>query len=295
MELRTLNYFLTVAREENITRAAALLHLTQPTLSRQLMQLEEELGVKLFRRSQHRIILTDAGLLLRRRAQEIVELAERAAQELHPQAEISGSIAIGSGDLRSMTLLADLLADFRRAHPQIRYTLFSGNSDDIKERIEHGLLDLGLLLEPVDFSKYEILRLPVKERWGVLAPAGTPLAAKESVTPQDLAGMPVIMTTRELMQREMIRWLGPCADQIQVQASGNLPYNLAQLARKQVGVFLNIEQDCAYTGLQFVPLSPPLQSGTVLAWKKAAPASAAITALLLFAQEYINRITAHPE
>ena len=109
MELRTLNYFLTVAREENITRAAALLHLTQPTLSRQLMQLEEELGVKLFRRSQHRIILTDAGLLLRRRAQEIVELAERAAQELHPQAEISGSIAIGSGDLRSMTLLACLL------------------------------------------------------------------------------------------------------------------------------------------------------------------------------------------
>ena len=144
-----MRYFLAVAREENITRAAALLHMTQPTLSRQLMQLEEELGVKLFRRSQHRIILTDAGVLLRRRAQEIVGLAERAARELHPAEEVSGEISIGSGDLKSISLLADMLAEFHQAYPLVRYVIYSGNSDGIKERIEQGLLDIGLLLEPV--------------------------------------------------------------------------------------------------------------------------------------------------
>ena len=141
MEFRTLKYFLTVAREENITRAAALLHLTQPTLSRQLMQLEEELGVKLFRRSQHHIVLTEAGMLLRRRAQEIVELAEKTARELRPAEEVTGRISIGSGDLRSMTYLAKLLAAFHRQHPRVQYEIYSGDSDGIKERIEQGLLD----------------------------------------------------------------------------------------------------------------------------------------------------------
>ena len=166
MEFRTLKYFLTVAREENITRAAALLHLTQPTLSRQLMQLEEELGVKLFRRSQHHIVLTEAGMLLRRRAQEIVELAEKTARELRPAEEVTGRISIGSGDLRSMTYLAKLLAAFHRQHPRVQYEIYSGDSDGIKERIEQGLLDMGLLLEPVDTSRYQILRLPVRASWG---------------------------------------------------------------------------------------------------------------------------------
>ena len=140
--------------------AAALLHLTQPTLSRQLMQLEEELGVKLFRRSQHHIVLTEAGMLLRRRAQEIVELAEKTARELRPAEEVTGRISIGSGDLRSMTYLAKLLAAFHRQHPRVQYEIYSGDSDGIKERIEQGLLDMGLLLEPVDTSRYQILRLP---------------------------------------------------------------------------------------------------------------------------------------
>ena len=215
MEFRTLKYFLTVAREENITRAAALLHLTQPTLSRQLMQLEEELGVKLFRRSQHHIVLTEAGMLLRRRAQEIVELAEKTARELRPAEEITGRISIGSGDLRSMTYLAKLLAAFHRQHPRVQYEIYSGDSDGIKERIEQGLLDMGLLLEPVDTSRYQILRLPVRESWGVLVPEDSPLARREAVTPGDLADSPLILTTRELMRREMIRWFGPYADRIQ--------------------------------------------------------------------------------
>ena len=243
MEFRTLKYFLTVAREENITRAAALLHLTQPTLSRQLMQLEEELGVKLFRRSQHHIVLTEAGMLLRRRAQEIVELAEKTARELRPAEEVTGRISIGSGDLRSMTYLAKLLAAFHRQHPRVQYEIYSGDSDGIKERIEQGLLDMGLLLEPVAPSRYQILRLPVRESWGVLVPEDSPLARREAVTPGELADSPLILTTRELMRREMIRWFGPYADRIQVAASGNLPYNQTQLAREGLGIYLVIRLD----------------------------------------------------
>ena len=284
MEFRTLKYFLTVAREENITRAAALLHLTQPTLSRQLMQLEEELGVKLFRRSQHHIVLTEAGMLLRRRAQEIVELAEKTARELRPAEEVTGRISIGSGDLRSMTYLAKLLAAFHRQHPRVQYEIYSGDSDGIKERIEQGLLDMGLLLEPVDTSRYQI----------VLVPEDSPLARREAVTPGDLADSPLILTTRELMRREMIRWFGPYADRIQVAASGNLPYNQTQLAREGRGIYLVIRLDCAYDGLRFVPLSPPLESGTVLAWKKTEVLSATAAALLRFAEKYVGGISDHP-
>ena len=161
MELRVLRYFLAVAREENITRAAALLHVTQPTLSRQLMQLEEELGVKLFRRGQYRVVLTDEGMLLRRRAQEILELAEKAERELSRSGgELSGEIAIGCGETRSMTTLSRHIRLFRQRYPQVRFRIYSAIADDVKECIEKGLLDMGLLTEPVDIGRYAFHRLP---------------------------------------------------------------------------------------------------------------------------------------
>lgn len=294
LEFRTLKYFLTVAREENITRAATLLHLTQPTLSRQLIQLEEELGVKLFRRSQHHIILTEAGMLLRRRAQEIVELTEKTAQELRPDKEIVGKISIGSGDLKSMSFLAEMLSEFHIQYPKVRYEIYSGNSDGIKERIEQGLLDIGLLLEPVEISKYEILRLPLKERWGIFVREDSPLAQKESVFPEDLVDSPLILASRELMQRELLRWFGPYGDRLWVVASGNLPYNLLQLAKKGLGVFISIELDYSCEGVRFVPLSPSLESANVLAWKKAETFSLEMDAFFEFVQKYINRISHHP-
>ncbi|MBS6291770.1 MAG: LysR family transcriptional regulator substrate-binding protein, partial [Oscillibacter sp.] len=206
----------------------------------------------------------------------------------------TGRISIGSGDLRSMTYLAKLLAAFHRQHPRVQYEIYSGDSDGIKERIEQGLLDMGLLLEPVDTSRYQILRLPVRESWGVLVPEDSPLAQQEVVTPGDLADSPLILTTRELMRREMIRWFGPYADRIQVAASGNLPYNQTQLAREGLGIYLVIRLDCAYDGLRFVPLSPPLESGTVLAWKKTEVLSATAAALLRFAEKYVGGISDHP-
>ena len=280
MELRVLKYFLAVAREENITKAAALLHLTQPTLSRQLMQLEEELGVKLFHRSRYHIVLTDEGMLLRRRAQELVDLAEKTAQEFHKAPDLRGEVSIGSGELEGMHVLAGFLASFQKLHPQVTYQIYSGNADEIKDQIERGTLDLGLLLEPVDISRYDILRLPVREQWGVHLPEDSPLAQKEAVTAQDLADLPLIFTERGIVQKELERWFGPYAANLRAVATGNLPYNMALLAREGMGAFLTIRLRCRYEGLRFLPLSPPLEAGTVLAWKKTETFPPAFSALL---------------
>lgn len=192
MELRVLKYFLMVAREENITKAANLLHITQPTLSRQLMQLEDELGVKLFRRSNHSIILTDDGMLLKRRAKEIVALADKTAQEfLHKEEELTGEISIGCGETRNMTFVSEQIALFRKKYPFVQFNIYSANADDIKERMEKGLIDIGLLMEPVDISKYEFVRMPQKEQWGIIVPADNPLNNKKFVTPEDLVNIPI--------------------------------------------------------------------------------------------------------
>lgn len=280
MELRVLHYFLMVAREENITKAAQLLHITQPTLSRQLIQLEEELGVKLFRRSNHNIILTDSGLLLKRRAQEILSLAEKTKREFSQEESLSGIISIGSGEYRSTKLLADAIASFRQSNPLVQFEFYSGNSDNIKEQIDRGSLDLGLLLEPVDIGKYDFMRLPIKEEWGVLVSETSKLSQKEWVCAQDLVKEPLIFTRRELVQNEIANWLGDSKDQIEIVATGNLPYNMAALVASGAGSFINLNLNCKYDGVKFVPLSPPLTSGTVLVWKKAQPYSAAIEAFI---------------
>lgn len=169
MEIRVLRYFFMVAREENITRAAKLLHITQPTLSRQLIQLEEELGVKLFQRGRHDISLTEDGMLLKRCDMEIVSLSDKTIDELsHKEGSLSGEISIGCGETRSMSILAEKIAKFRDLQSLVQFDIYSAIADDIKERIENGVLDMGLLSEPVDIGKYEFIRMPIKERWGVL-------------------------------------------------------------------------------------------------------------------------------
>lgn len=290
MDMRVLNYFLVVAREENITKAAALLHITQPTLSRQLRQLEEELGVKLFTRSNHSIALTEHGMLLKRRAQELVALAEKTKGELRQEAQLSGEISIGSGEYQNSRLLAEILTAFQVENPQVHFDIYSGNSDNIKERLERGILDLGFLLEPVDVGKYEFIRSPLPEEWGVLVSDHSDLAAKRSVTPEDLAGRPLIFTRRDLIKKEITNWFGEYADGLQIVANGNLPYNLAAMTRQGMGIFLNLKLDCQYEGLRYIPLSPSLKSNTVLAWKKNQTISPVVRAFVVFAKKYINRI-----
>ena len=291
MEIRVLKYFLLVAREENITKAANLLHLTQPTLSRQLMQLEAELGVQLFRRSKHHIILTEEGMLLRRRAEEIVALADKTKEDLqHREEQLTGTIAVGSGELQSSRFLTQLLTAFQAKNPLVSFAIYSGNSDNIKERIERGLLDVGLLQEPVDISKYSFVRTPCREQWGVLIRDDSELASKERVSPAELATVPLILPERESIQNELLNWFGPYAEGLRITATGNLLYNLASLARASGSCVLTLDLDCKYDGLRFIPLSPPLGSHTVLVWKKTQTFSAAATAMIEFSQTYISCI-----
>ena len=275
MEIRVLKYFLLVAREENITKAANLLHLTQPTLSRQLMQLEEELGVQLFRRSKHRIILTEEGMLLRRRAEEIVSLADKTKDDLqHREDQLTGTIAVGSGELQSSSFLTRLLTAFQGQNPLVRFAIYSGNSDNIKERIERGLLDVGLLQEPVDISKYSFVRTPCREQWGVLVRADSELAAKDSLSPEELAGVPLIMPRRPSIQGEIANWFGDYYDKIQVLFTSNLPASSAVMANQGLAYSINTCGSVDFwdqTKLTHRPLKPELVSTCALAWKRQQP------------------------
>lgn len=288
MELRVLRYFLAVAREESITKAAALLHVTQPTLSRQLMQLEQELGVKLFHRGQYRVILTEDGMLLRRRAQEIVELADKAEKELrHSEAELTGEIAIGCGESVAMTFLSQNIKAFRERHPQVQFRIHSANADDIKERMEKGLLDIGLLTEPVDVGRYAFLRTPKKDRRGILIPDDHPLAKKPYVTPEDLTSVPLLISGRDVVLHELESWFGDSFEKVTIVARFNLVLNAANMVKNGLGAATCFDLDYSYHCLTFVPFSPTLESGTVLAWKKDQISSPAAEEFLSFLKNAI--------
>ena len=294
MELRVLNYFLAIAREENFTRAAEQLHVTQPTLSRQIADLEEELGVKLFRRSNHSIVLTEDGMLLKRRAQEILSLAEKTKRDfLYKEEKLEGTVTIGSGEFLSTRVLTDCIAAFHEKYPQVRYEVFSGNAGTISDNIERGLLDMGLMSEPIDIRKYEFISMPVKEEWGVLVREDSPLAAKECIAPQDLAGLPLISSVNNMVESNIGKWLGPYLSQVDVIAKGNLLYNEALLGQSDIGVVLAIRLNCRYDGLRFIPFAPAMESTTALAWKKEQFFSPAAAAFIDFAKKYIGSITHH--
>ena len=272
MELRVLKYFLAVAREENITKAAEFLHITQPTLSRQLMQLEEELNAQLFIRGKNRIVLTDEGMLLRRRAEEIVDLANKTEKEFLEQDNlVTGEIFIGGGETNAMHILARIIKEFKEEYPQIKYQFYSGNADDIKERLDKGFIDIGLLTEPVDIEKYEFVRLEQKEVWGILAPKDSKLAAKEYATPQDLLKLPLLSTRRTIVQNEIANWFGQDYEQLDIIATYNLIYNAAIMVEEGIGYAICLEKLVNIndeTKIRFIPFYPPLLTGTVIVWKK---------------------------
>jgi DNA-binding transcriptional LysR family regulator len=272
MEIRVLKYFLTVAREESITKGAEILHITQPTLSRQLMQLEEELRVQLFIRGKTKITLTDEGMLLRRRAEEIVDLVDRTEREFSEDDNlIGGEIFIGAGETNAMHVLADFIKKFNKEYPQVKYNLYSGNADDIKERIDKGLIDIGLLTEPVNIEKYDFIRLSNKETWGVLMQKDSPLAKKEYIKPEDLANMPIINTKRSIVQNEIENWFGVHYDKLNIIATYNLIYTAAIMVEEGLGYaicfekLVNINDEI---NLCFKPFYPKLETGTVIVWKK---------------------------
>lgn len=268
MELRVLNYFLTAANEESITKAAQLLHITQPTLSRQLMQLEQELGVKLFERSSHSISLTNEGMLLKRRAKEIVSLAEKTQKEFRQSEEnLSGVISVGCGELQSMSELSCRIAEFQKMHPMVSFDIYTATADDVRLRMENGMVDLGLLLEPSDTSKYEFIRMTTKEQWGAMVCDTCPLSKKEYLTAADIVKYPIMLPSRDSIKKELMNWFGDAAEKLNISATFNLSYNGAVFAQRGAAIALSLKLDCKYDGLTFVPLCPAVEFGSVLAWK----------------------------
>lgn len=292
IETRLLHYFLTVARERNITSAAKALHITQPTLSRQMAMLEDELGAKLFIRESRPLSLTEEGLLLRRRAEEILELVEKTEAEITAQEEqVEGTVSVGCGELASVKLLAEMIEGFSRQHPLVSFDVYTANADQIKRRMDDGLTDIGLLLEPVDMERYEYMRMPVKERWAAVMPAGVPLAKRERVTAGELAEIPVIMPSRQKVHDEVASWFGSHYDKLRVIGVSNLSTNAALMVQAGLGYALIIEGALPFleqSEIRMVPLYPELTATSVLAWKRGQPFPTAVNRFLNFAKCFLG-------
>lgn len=272
MELRTLHYFLMVAREENITRASEQLHMTQPALSRQLMQLEDEIGTQLLIRGKRKIQLTEAGMLLRRRAEEILDLVDKTERELNHHEDLIGEITIGTADcLATHCFLPELIQSFSKAYPQVSYHFHIGTADLMKERLDQGLIDIAILLEPVDITKYDFVRLPQKERWGLLVHSQSSLAQKEYVVPQDLLDIPLFNTRRSIVQNEIASWFKDDYQKLNFIATHDLLPNIISLVEKGFGNVITIEGAFYHYSteyVKFIPFSPALITGSVFVWKK---------------------------
>lgn len=274
MDIRVLRYFLAVAREESISGAAEALHLTQPTLSRQLMDLEEELGVKLINRGKknRRVTLTEEGILLRRRAEEIVALTDRTLSKFDSSHEvISGDIYIGSGETNAMRTIAKAGKKLQANYPLIRYHLFSGNGDDVAERLDKGLLDFGLFIGSVNMDRYNYLQLPATDTWGLLMRKDSPLANNEYILAKDLQKIPLIVSRQSMVDNELSGWYGKNIEKLNIVATYNLIYNASLMVDEGFGHALCLDKlvySADNNNFCFRPLEPQLNTHIVIAWKK---------------------------
>ena len=274
MELRTIRYFLAVAEQESFSAAANnVLFVTQPTLSRQMQELEEELGVQLFVRSNKKTTLTEEGLRFRKRAQEIMELVGHTEKEFAEASkeEIAGDVYIGGGETKAFNIIAAACKRMQAKHPKIRMNITSGNAQDVTEKLDQGLLDFGLLVEPVDKSKYEFVELPAKDTWGLLIRKDHPLAKKGFVTVRDLENIPLLASRQTMMMREFSGLLGRDLNSLNVIATYNLIYNASVFVEQGLGAAFCLEGLLNTGGkskLTFVPFTPLRTSGLVVVWKK---------------------------
>lgn len=276
MEIRVLRYFLAIAREGSITGAANFLHVTQPTLSRQIHDLEEELGQKLFTRGSHNTTLTAEGMILRKRAEEIISMVDKTETEFTSMKNIiAGDIYIGGGETEAIKLVARIAKELRETYPAIHYHLYSGNAEDVTERLDKGLLDFGILIQPANISKYDYLNIPAKDTWGVVMRKDSPLSEKETIRREDLLGVPLICSRqvmlRERSHNEFIDWFGDDFDKLNVVTTFNLFYNAAIMVDSGIGYAISLDKlanTSEESNLCFRPLEPKLESGLNIVWKK---------------------------
>lgn len=290
MELRVLQYFLAVAKEQNISAAAQSLHLTQPTLSRQLRELEEELGKELMIRGSRKITLTEDGMLLRKRAEEILELVDRTQQEIMRSDDtVSGDIYIGTGETDGVRQIARTANQLQEAYPGIRFHIVSGDAVDVCEQLDKGLLDFGVLLGDIDKMKYHYMELPMKDTWGVLMRRDSPLAQQNTVSPRDLWDKPLILSRQVDNKSGLYRWLRKEPSELRTVATYNLIYNASLMVDEGMGYAFTLDKLVNTTGSQlcFRPLHPKLELGMYLVWKKSQIFSKAAELFLQHLQEYL--------
>lgn len=275
MEFRVLRYFLAIAREGSITGAANFLNVTQPTLSRQIKELEEELGQQLLIRGNHSVTLTAEGMMLRKRAEEIMDMVSKTKAEFNNLEEtISGDIYIGGGETEAMKLVAEVIKELREEYPLIKYHLYSGNAEDVTERVDKGLLDFGVLIQPTDLAKYDSLDLPAKDLWGLIMKKDHPLAEKKYIEKKDLLNLPLLLSRqaikRTAAKNEFLDWFGEDFEKLNIVATFNLIYNARILAEQGIGCVLSLDRlvNTKESDICFRPLFPVLESGLNIVWKK---------------------------
>lgn len=271
IETRLLHYFLAVAREENITKAAQSLFVTQSTLSKQMMDLENQLGKQLFIRGKRKITLTEEGLFLRSRAREILELMENTENALHQdQQTLSGNVSIGCGETVAMDIIAGLLEAFHKQYPDVVLHTYSGDADAILERIDKGLADMGLLLGPIRQEKYEYLQLRQKDVYGLLMPKDCPLASQASINIDQLKTLPIILPDQTFFGHQDLDWFGTDQSVFHVVATYNLIYNATYLVEHGIGYALSLDRLVNTNGrnLTFRPISPELSLDLYIVTKK---------------------------
>ena len=275
METRALKYFLVAAREGSITKAANSLGLTQPNLSRQINILERDIGKKLFNRSNYKIKLTSEGILLKKRAEEIIDMIEKTRAEFKSSDKIiAGDIRIGGGETHAIELITKIMRNIQKDYPNIQYHLHSGNSDDVSEKLDKGLLDFGILIEPAGILKYDFIKIPAKDTWGVLMRKDSKLAKKKFITKNDLIKLPIICSRQAVYNRpsdnKFLEWFQSDFDKLNIVATYNLIYNASIMVKSGIGYAIGLDKliNTNDSSLCFVPLKPKLEAELNIVWKK---------------------------
>ena len=275
MEIRTLKYFLVAAREGSITKAANSLGLTQPNLSRQINFLERDIGKKLFNRKNYKIELTDEGALFKKRAEEIIDMVEKTRDEFKSSDKIiAGNIRIGGGETHAIELITKIMLNIQKDYPNIQYHLYSGNSDDVSEKLDKGLLDFGIFIEPAGILKYDYIKIPAKDTWGVLMRKDSKLAKRQFITKNDLINIPIICSRQPIYNKasenKFLEWFQSDFDKLNIVATYNLIYNASIMVKSGIGYAVCLDKliNTHGSSLCFVPLKPKLEAELNIVWKK---------------------------
>jgi len=284
MELRLLRYFLTVAKEQSFTKAAEQLHITQPTLSRQMAAFEEELGVTLFIRSGKKISLTEEGILLKRRALEILNLEEKTLAELKGKEDVvEGNITIGCSEFAAVETLAEICKTYKEKYPLVQIVLHTATADAVYEMMNKGLVDIALFMEPVDTEGLDYIRITDCDHWCVGMRPDDPLAEKEFIKKEDLIGKPLILPERMNVQSELANWFGKDFSKLQIAFTSNLGTNAGVMAANGLGYPISIEGAAKYWREDILVqrrISPEIKTSTVIAWRRNIPYSLAVRKMI---------------